>query len=171
MRGRKPKAIETRIKEGNPGRRPLPDPVLIGGRPDLEDYPEPPEDMPEEGKELWNNEIRRLIEVGAIDSVDWPAIELMCITYAHAKQAQRVIAKVGHFSFGSRGQPKEHPAMKIFREESAAFYRMAENWGLTPLARARLGLAEVHRRSLAAELGDALGKPDLVAVDVEVVEE
>lgn len=134
--------------------------------------------MPDDGKDLWRNEIQRLVEVGAIDRVDRPALELLCITYAHARQAQRVVAKVGHFAFGSRGQPREHPALKIYREETAAFYRMAENWGLTPLARTRLGLAEVHRRSLEAEMDDALGRPDFVEAesgdeaveDAEVVE-
>jgi P27 family predicted phage terminase small subunit len=167
VRGRKPQAIEERIKQGNTQRRPLPEPVLIGGRPIEEEFAEPPEDLPEDGKDLWRTEIQRLVEVGAIDRVDRPALELLCITYAHARQAQRVVAKVGHFSFGSRGQPKEHPALKIYREESAAFYRMAESWGLTPLARARLGLADVHRRSLEVEMNSALGKPKFVKAEDE----
>jgi hypothetical protein len=40
--------------------------------------------------------------------------------------------------------------------------KTAEQFGLSPMARTRLGLAELHRRSLHNEMERALGAPDIV---------
>jgi hypothetical protein len=46
------------------------------------------------------------------------------------------------------------------------FHRMSESLALTPVARARLGLAQLEfRRSLDAALERQLGKPDFTPVD------
>jgi phage terminase small subunit len=74
MKGRRQKTREQRVREGNPGRRPLPAPVVLGGRPGAE-FEEPPEHLPTEAKEAWRvvvptlleraNTQARLAEVGA----------------------------------------------------------------------------------------------------------
>jgi len=81
----------------------------------------------------------------------------------------RAIAKEGMFTFGSRGQPREHPAVRIERDATVLYLRAAEQFGLTPVARTRLGLAELHRRSLHAEMDRALN--DEPAIDGEAVDD
>ncbi|CAB4198348.1 COG3747 Phage terminase, small subunit [uncultured Caudovirales phage] len=161
MRGPKPKPVEQKIREGNPGKRPLPEPLLVGGRPALSELDEPPAHLPPEAQEFWRDSVKRLVEVGVVDRVDVPVLEQLATQYARIRQAQRVLAADGHFVRGSVGQLREHPAMKIERDATSLFLKIAEHYALTPIARTRLGLAELHRRSLGQEMGDALGTPNL----------
>jgi P27 family predicted phage terminase small subunit len=165
--GPPPKPIEQRLREGNPAKRPLPEPVLIGGRPD--ESLEPPDDLPPDGRLAWNEVVPTLAEAGVLDRVDRLALEAMCAAWARAKQAQRLVASQGHFVRGSRGQLREHPSLRTEREATMLFLRYAEQFGLTPAARARLGLAELKRRTLKAEFDAALGLPNLKPIDVDVV--
>lgn len=55
--------------------------------------------------------------------------------------------------------------MKMERESTALFHKLADQFALTPLARTRLGVAELVRRSLREELEQALGGPALRRVD------
>lgn len=164
MRGSKPKPVEQKLREGNPGKRPLPEPLLVAGRPQHGELAEPPEHLPEEAKEFWKESITRLIEVGIIDRVDVPVLEQLSVQYARIRQAQRVLAVDGHYVRGSVGQLRPHPALKIEQDATTLFLKMAEHYALTPIARTRLGLAELHRRSLQAEISDNLATPKLTPV-------
>jgi P27 family predicted phage terminase small subunit len=139
------------------GRKPKPDTLLVSGRPTLAELQEPPEHIPAEAKDFWRDSVTRLIEVGIVDRVDVPVLEQLATQYARIRQSQRVLAQDGHFVRGSVGQLREHPAMKIEREATRMFLQLAEHYALTPIARTRLGLAELHRRSLAEELKEGLG--------------
>jgi P27 family predicted phage terminase small subunit len=161
MRGRKPVPVEQRKAEGNASKRPLPEPVMVSGRPALNELAEPPAHLNPDAKEFWETSVQRLNEVGIIDRVDIPVLEQLATQYARIRGAQRVIETDGYFASGSRGQVREHPAMKIEREATALFLKIAEHYALTPIARTRLGLAELHRRSLQSELDAGLGKPNL----------
>ncbi len=161
IRGRKPKPLEQRQLEGNAGKRALPEPVLVGGRPGLGELAEPPDYLPDEAKAFWADTVMRLIDVGIVDRVDVPVLEQLATQYARIRQAQRVLAEDGHFVRGSVGQLRPHPALKIEQDATTMFLKLAENYALTPIARTRLGLAELHRRTLADELKEGLAKPKL----------
>lgn len=94
---------------------------------------------------------------GILDGVDRPMLELAAVQYARACQASRVVAQEGHATRGSTGQLTEHPSVATERNAMALFLKFAEHYALTPVARTRLGLAELQRRSLADELDDELG--------------
>jgi P27 family predicted phage terminase small subunit len=171
MRGRKPIPVEQRHREGNASKTKLPEPLLVAGRPTFAELEEPPAHLPVEAKAFWRDSVVRLIEVGIVDRVDIPVLEQLAVQYARIRQAQRVLAVDGHYVHGSVGQLREHPAMKIEREATILFLKMAEHYALTPIARTRLGLAELHRRSLSAELKEGLGgaelRPVLTDADAE----
>jgi P27 family predicted phage terminase small subunit len=171
MRGRKPKPAEQRRLEGNPGKRPLPDTVIVAGRPDVAEMAEPPDYLPEDGKDFWSETVAWLIDLGIVDRIDRFALEQVATQYARIRQAQRVIKADGHFARGSTGQLVEHPALKIERSATDLFLKLAEHYALTPIARTRLGLAELQARSLASELQDVLGEPEVVDDDDEDVDE
>lgn len=167
MRGRKPTPVEQKVIEGNPGQRALPEITLIGGRPEAGEMSTPPDFLPLDAKEFWVETITRLEDTGMLDLVDYAALEMLAVTYARWRQAARVIAVDGHFAIAPNGSLRVHPAIKIERECSAAYFRMAEHYGLTPVARTRLGMAELHRRSLHDEIHGALGaKSDAEAMEV-----
>jgi P27 family predicted phage terminase small subunit len=163
--------IEQRIREGNPAKRPLPEVVLVGGRPVGEELQTPPDMLPIEAKHFWRSTVSRLIEVGMLDVVDEPSLILLATQYARILQAGAVVAAEGFIVEGSQGQPREHPALKTEREATRLFHVLAGQFGLTPVARTRMGLAELHRRSLESEVSNALGEPDLRPVDAEVVDD
>jgi P27 family predicted phage terminase small subunit len=171
MRGGKPKPIEQRIREGNPSKRPLPEPVLIAGRPDLQELAEPPAYLPPEAKEFWRDSVVKLCETGIIDRVDVPVLEQLCTQYARIRQSQRVLAQDGHYVRGSVGQLRPHPALKIEQDATTLFLKMAEHYALTPVARTRLGLAELHARNLKRELDEGLGDVILTDADGDEVEQ
>jgi P27 family predicted phage terminase small subunit len=163
MKGRKPKPAEIRRLEGNPGHRPLPEPVHIGGRP-IAEIPEPPEALPADARDAWHEVVPRLQEVGILDHVDRLALEAMCVQWARAKQAGKVVAREGLIALGSTGQFVEHPALNVERQAHQMFLKFAEHYALTPIARTRLGLAELQRRSLAQEMAASL---DDALIEVE----
>lgn len=160
-RGRPPKPVEQRRLEGGSevSHRPVPEPLLVAGRPDLEKFRVPPPYLPNDAKEFWGETIQRLTEVGIIDLVDGVSLELMAIQYARSRQAGRVVAVEGHFAPGAAGQIKEHPALKIERDAMAMFLRYASEFALTPVARTRLGMAELGRRAMASEMEKELDGP------------
>lgn len=160
MRGRKPIPIEQRIAEGNPSRRPLPQPVQLD-RANLDELREPPENLDPAAKEFWTFAVDRLLEADILDRVDAPALEMLSTAYARVGHARDAIKKYGHFTRGSSGQVKEHPAVKLERESVALFLKLAEQYALTPVARTRLGLAQLQGRSMVAEMDDRLGKAEL----------
>jgi P27 family predicted phage terminase small subunit len=174
MRGRKPKPVEQRRREGgrDVSHRPEPEMLLIAGRPQPAQLDEPPDELPVDAKRFWRDTVAKLVDAGMVDLVDEVALSMLATQYARWCQAGRVVAEFGHFATSSVGQLKEHPALKIERDAHAMFLRTAEQFGLTPVARARLGLAEIHRRTLAAEMTTALGAPELrpIVVDSTVVE-
>jgi len=166
--GRKPKPVEQRIREGvNVSHRPMPQPVLVGGRPMPGEWAQPPEDLPEDGKKLWREDVSRIIEVGIADRVDTAALESLCIAYARAKQAGRVIKSEGLFISGSYAQLREHPAVRIEAQSWDRFLRLAEQFGITPISRTRLGLAELGRRTLQHDLEERLGQPNFKPVPAQ----
>lgn len=153
MKGRKPKPVEQRRHEGNPGKRPLPQPVLIEGRA----IPTPPDGAGDRYLAVWNRIVPKLWEVGLLDGIDALALDAICTTVERAYQARDILEREGLLADGAMGGQVVHPAVRIERDAWAEARRWFEHYGLTPLARTRLGLAELQRKSLARELADAMG--------------
>lgn len=156
--GPKPTPIELRKADGSyrPDRHGQP--PSLGAIPD--DFIDPPDCLDDTAKELWRKAVPVLAEVGLISVVDSAALEMLCTQYARARQAARLIAEQGHLARGSMGQLTEHPAIRTEREAALTFLRFAEQYALTPVARTRLGLAEMQRRSLASDVASVLGEPE-----------
>lgn len=157
MRGRKPKPVEQRIREGNPSKRPLPEPIKLSDARNLTC----PEDWDEDAKECWRTVVPTLEAVGVLDGVDRMALESLCLQWARARAAARVIEAQGMFAKGSTGQLVEHPAVATERNAQAMFLRFAEQYALTPVARTRLGIAELERKKLKESMDEAIGPPEL----------
>jgi P27 family predicted phage terminase small subunit len=94
-----------------------------------------------------------LAEVGLIDTVDFATLEAIVIQYARLAEAREILARDGIIVLNRFGEMIRHPAVTIERDASLALLRMAEHYGLTPVARVRLGLSELKRQGLQAELG------------------
>lgn len=160
------------MEGGDVSHRPLPEPLLISGRPELTEFVEPPDDVGEFGAQWWREVVPQLIEVGMVDRVDEGALWILARTWDEYAKADAVVAEEGFFGAGAGGQIKEHPAVKIRARARQEYFKYAEQFGLTPMARTRFGLMDLHRRSLADELNKALsGGAEESVQDAEVVED
>jgi phage terminase small subunit len=72
-----------------------------------------------------------------------------------------VIEELGYYATGSRGTQIRAPWVRDERESVLTYNRLAEQFGLTPKSRTRLGMMELHRQSHAAEIEAALGAPEI----------
>lgn len=166
--GRKPKPVEQRVAEGNPGHRPLPDVVKLPGAYVTEQtFAEPPDHLPDSAKTWWLKAVPVLRQAGVLETVDEAALEMMAVQYARMRQAGRIVDRDGPVARGSTGQFKEHPMLETERKAMGAFLRLAEQFALTPVARTRLGLAALQARTLHEELNKGLGEPKLEVIDAE----
>jgi P27 family predicted phage terminase small subunit len=161
VRGRKPKAIEQKIRSGNPGNRKLPEPLDLG-----RGLPEKP-DLPEAGARLWDEIVPVLAAAGVLNSVDRAALAALCIQWARAESARALVERQGEYVPGSMGQLVEHPGLAVERQAHALFLRFAEQYGLTPSARARIAAAvSLVPHELERELAEVVDlTPELRAVE------
>jgi P27 family predicted phage terminase small subunit len=162
MRGRKPKPIEFKEDDGNPGRRPLPEKIIeASGLP-----AEPPALLGPAGAEVYRKLVQRLGR--ALDEVDIFALTAMCIQWDRAAEAAGTIDQQGHYARGSMGQLVEHPALKTERAAHKAFVAFAAEYGATPVARARVAAAQ-SARAQAQELAEIVeADPVEIGEDEEI---
>jgi len=132
--GRKPKPTALKKLAGNPGKRPL-DRAEVRPRAGVPAMPR--RRLSAEGQRLWRRLAPELAELGLMTEVDGPAFEMLCVHYSVAVQAARQLREEGLTVMGTTGERK-HPCAQILREASTAFRMYAEQFGLTPAARARL---------------------------------
>jgi P27 family predicted phage terminase small subunit len=165
VRGRKPTPVEQKVRDGNPGHRPLPDVVTVAGRPAPVEVADPPGILGADGQAWWVETIPLAAESGMLDRIDRTQLVFMATQWDHWIKAQRVIAQDGFFTRGSVGQLREHPALKIAREAEAAFNKVAEMFGFNPMGRTRLGLQVLSGAAKAAELERMLDGDDGVTVE------
>lgn len=185
MKGRKPKPAEVKRREGNPGKRAIGEPVLVGERltgTELDEsavggelvereeaapllLPPVPDtlalvdelDDATAGTDLWREVCTLLIEAGIATAGDLYAIEQFVMATLESRRAFFELRTEGSTvdtinPAGDRAGKTTHPAYRVWRDSNATMLRWAEHLGLTPVARARLGLAVGKGRKLAAEL-------------------
>lgn len=135
--GRKPKPTQLKRLAGNPGKRPL---NAHEAKPQVVHPAVPRGRLGAEGKKLWRYLAAKLDDLGLLTELDTTALEMMCIHYETAVQAQRLVRTQGLVVTGARGGLVRHPAVQIVRDSSTAFRQYAEQFGLTPSARSRIEL-------------------------------
>ena len=119
-------------------RRTLADVVAEGG---LGSVGPAPRWMAPEAKNLWRNLRPQLESQGILCSLDRPAFEVLCTTWANLRKVQAMVAEQGCFYTTKRGVIREHPGVKLERRLAASFLSWAGDFGLTPMSRKRLGVS------------------------------
>lgn len=117
----------------------------------------PPADLPEDGQKMWMDVLPVLARYGGLREVDLPALKSMCRLWAIAEDSAKVLNEQGHYTTGSTGQMVAHPAIKVEQEARMGYLRHASEFGLTWIARSRLGLSEATRNALLAGLEGKVG--------------
>ncbi len=135
MRGRPPKAIEQKQREGNAGKRALPEPVKLG-----DGMPQKPANLPPVASELWDEVVPLLHQAGVVHQIDRAALTIMCLELARFDDMIGVVEEESPFGLGSMGQVVAHPALGEARASAGMFLRYAEHFAMTPSARARIAV-------------------------------
>lgn len=117
---------------------------------------EPPDDLPEEIAPLWRTAVGEL-EPRGIRPADLEAVRLMCMAALRARQAGEQIAKYGVLVKGARG-PMPNPMLRVEKDATATYLRLAEQFGLTVASRMRLGLIQLTGESILATLDSDLNE-------------
>lgn len=164
--GRPPKPREVRIAEGNPRQHKLPEPVPGLGK--ALEFP-PPRGLSAAERRVWRQLIPEVAALGWIDKVDRAMLTMLVQTIARVDQARAAIRKHGfmveHTRFDKDGNEistelKINPAVAAADRATGQALRLAEQFGLTGSARARLGLTVAKGASIAAKLQSELGDDD-----------
>lgn len=153
----------TRARRGT-GHRPTAGDLVPAAAPVVEIEAAPefaiPATLPPEGREMFERIVDELAPRG-LKPVDLEALEMMCHSaYAHRK-AREFVAQHG-VMVQVNGRILPNPALKVARDEAAAYTRIATEYGLTLAARLRLGLMQLAGESMLASLSKDLDRPDVV---------
>jgi phage terminase small subunit len=117
--GQKPKAAETRVAMGNPGKRPIPKTPAFKDGSELQ----PPKRWGKRGFELeeWNRLVPELVRVKVAKAVHQAPLEKICELYAASVRMYRAKDYTG------------------FRMAADAHRKALTEFGLTPSSAARIG--------------------------------
>jgi P27 family predicted phage terminase small subunit len=148
--GRKKKPINLVVLEGNPGKRKIPA------------TPQPPSDMPDPPKHLdaygleeWDRIAHGLNVMGVLSQVDQSALAAYCMAYSRWRTAeeemQKRVAKGGALAGlvdkTAAGNIIQNCLVGIANKAAADMVRYAAEFGMTPSARARLGVGSEKPKS------------------------
>lgn len=139
MKGRPPKPTETKKKAGNPGKRELPDNVVTAGR----GQPPKPATLGAQASAVWDEVVPLMEQAGTLDKADGAALEVFCTALAISRQAADMLPRgngTGLVIQQPSGRYAADPHFNVWKDAATVVRQFAEQFGLTPSARARLGV-------------------------------
>lgn len=138
MAGRRPTPTIVKIRNGNPGHRPLPknEPKPPEGIPD------PPEWLSEKARRAWDVIAPLLAEHGVLTTADGAALEGLCETHADWVDAAELVRTQGMAYETTTGAGERiiraNPAMAIKADADRRRRAWLVEFGLTPAARSKV---------------------------------
>ena len=131
--------------------RPLPAPItVLTTSPTI---PAPPDVLTKSGREQWERIWTQARQW--LCELDYGAVQRLCETIDLRDAMVRTLASDGLTSFGSTGQLVAHPLLRHIAEVNTELRRLEGELGLTPSARATIGLGRVRAES---KLDDMLAR-------------
>ncbi len=145
MRGRKPKPTHIKALENNPGKRKIKeDPDMSSG------LPSPPAHLDEYARQEWGRLAFGLHALGLLTAFDVAVFAAYCQAYSRWRVAEEGLQEISKLKTGgmpsaitalsSKGTLSKHPLVRISEAACRAMTKYAEEFGLTPVARARLAI-------------------------------
>jgi P27 family predicted phage terminase small subunit len=144
-RGRKPRPAHLKLLEGNPGKRRVP----VGEpRPPIGPVPEAPGFLATDARAEWDRVSTSLYHMGLLTDADVAPLAAYCQAYGRWVAAERVIAAMaekdqvtgGLMIKTTNGNAIQNPLVGTANTAARDMLRFASEFGLTPVARARLAL-------------------------------
>lgn len=152
MPGPPPEPTILKLMKGNPGKRrlhPEPQPTIP------EKCPEPPPHITGFAADLWWEVAPGLHVMGLLTRIDVPVFSIFCYSYGQWRQACEALARIADRDEATHGllirtvdgNARRNPLIKAARDAAEDMLKAAGEFGLTPIARRRLGTAGYTPRS------------------------
>ena len=145
MSGPPPTPAYLRLLKGNPSKRPIRPEVEPQGP---EQLPAPPAFLSDDAKAEWHRLIAELVRLRLVTTIDTSLFAVYCESYAHWKVSvetlNRMRAKdpvMAGLLIKDRDGPRQNPLVRIVRAAGDSMLNCAAQFGLTPIARARIASA------------------------------
>lgn len=98
--------------------------------------PEPPADMSREAREIWDYTLRELVHMKTAAAADRDALVCYCEAVVGHRKASALLSKSTILVKGLHGTLVRNPALQIQRDTANTIRGFAQEFGLTPSARA-----------------------------------
>lgn len=141
-----PVPFPLKVLRGNPGKRAMkPEP-----QPERSPIcPDPPSFVTGYAADEWWTVAPELHALGLLTRIDVPSLAAYCSAYGHWRQASELLGRMaandpvtnGQLVRTKYGDAIPNPLISIARKHAVDMVRYAGEFGLTPIARARLGAA------------------------------
>ena len=118
--------------------------------------PEPPKGLRKRSKELWNEIWESPVSIAWDTTMDLAAVERYVTYFDEWLVAQRDLRGGGFRTTGSQGQDVLDPSVQYVRQLESQMNKLETQLGLTPMARARLGLTLEETKLTAAQANRAM---------------
>lgn len=145
MPGPPPQPAHLKLIRGNPGRRPIrsePEPQVP------QRLPEPPAFLSEDAKGEWRRIIEEMVRLKLVTSVDTMLFACYCQSFSDWKSAVETFNRTAERDPVMRGLlirdrdgARPNPLLRVVRAAADTMLRCAAEFGLTPVARARIASA------------------------------
>jgi P27 family predicted phage terminase small subunit len=162
MKGRKRSPTEEKRRRGFPGHHPQPNAVLVAGRLAPGERIPPPRHLSPEAKEVWATTVTDLTDTGVLDRSDLQAVAGFAMVLGMVRelnaelQSQAKLDPRGYLMVRTARGTGVNPLIAARRTYLAEARLFAEQLGLTPAARGRLGINRPARRE---DIDEAIGPP------------
>lgn len=120
--------------------------------------PPPPDDLDEAAHEMWHTAVAELAHRG-LKPADLEAIRMMCMAALRARQAAKHIAEYGLVVTTENGGVMTNPMIRVEKDATFTYLRIAEQFALTFASRLRLGVVQLQGQTMAASLSATLDAP------------
>jgi len=112
----------------------------------MDGQPEPPGDLDETGRLIWNGTIKELNDKGMLYNIDIPLLKVYCVAYARMEKAHLQLLKDGEVivEVNTRGETRQvvSPWVTIWNKSFEAASKLALQFGLTPVSRNKIEIPE-----------------------------
>jgi P27 family predicted phage terminase small subunit len=145
--GRPAKPVEQKRKNGNPGKRPLPDLKNVIALPQIKN--QPPIHLSESGKKIWL-EVRELAPWVA--TTDGKLLVELCEKMDRKYALQAKLNASEFVLYTDKGYAYSNPLFGMLNTVENDIIKILSLLGLTPIDRSKLGVAEVTTKGKLAQL-------------------
>jgi phage terminase small subunit len=136
----RPVPTEVKLRNGNPGKRAIPQPRPVGGR--VQRAPDPPAGLTREEQRLWRSHVAPLVHGGVYDRVDRTPVKVIVRlerTFDRICRMLNALSDAELVAYNEQtGIPHKHPLLTAQVELAGALRLAAAEMGEGAVARTRL---------------------------------